>query len=239
MIVQEHAVRTTMRTKRARKGGAPPPPRHSRHGRPSGGAGGTRERIVRTAFRLFHEQGYHATGVATILREARVNAGSLYHFFPSKEALLAGVLEHALAILRPAVMEPAERRTDDPVGRVFELLRQYRERMVASGCRMGCPIGNLALEVADDDPRARALIERNFESWALAVKAWLDAAEDRLPRGTDRMQLARFVLTVMEGGIVQVRAAGGVRPLDHAIAQLRSYFDALENLARAQRGVPS
>ena len=39
----------------------------------------TRERILRTAFQLFHEQGYHATGVATILREAGLNPGSLYH----------------------------------------------------------------------------------------------------------------------------------------------------------------
>ena len=35
----------------------------------------TRDRLLKTAFQLFHEQGYHATGVATILREAGVNAG--------------------------------------------------------------------------------------------------------------------------------------------------------------------
>ena len=53
----------------------------------------TRERLLETAARLFHEQGYAATGVATILREADANSGSLYHFFPNKDALLAGVLE--------------------------------------------------------------------------------------------------------------------------------------------------
>ena len=46
----------------------------------------TRDRILETARRLFHEQGYHATGIATILREAGVNSGSLYHFFESKDA---------------------------------------------------------------------------------------------------------------------------------------------------------
>ena len=49
----------------------------------------TKSRIIETALRLFHEQGYTATGIATILREAKVNSGSLYHFFPSKEALRA------------------------------------------------------------------------------------------------------------------------------------------------------
>ena len=37
----------------------------------------TRQRLLETAFQLFHEQGYHATGVATILREAGVNASPL------------------------------------------------------------------------------------------------------------------------------------------------------------------
>src|SRR5439155_22202151 len=42
----------------------------------------TREALITTAARLFHEQGYGSTGIATILREADVNSGSLYHFFP-------------------------------------------------------------------------------------------------------------------------------------------------------------
>ncbi len=194
----------------------------------------TRTRILQAAFQLFHEQGYHATGVATILRQAGVNAGSLYHFFPSKEALLAGVLEFALRLLRPAVMDPAQRRSADPLERVFALLQQYREGLHTAGCKMGCPIGNLALEVADDHPQARALINRNFENWILAVKKWLDDAGDRLPADLDRAQLARFVLTVMEGGIMQSRAAGHLKPFDDSVAQLRSYFAALQKLADRQ-----
>ena len=195
----------------------------------------TRTRILQAAFQLFHEQGYHATGVATILREAGVNAGSLYHFFASKEELLVGVLEFALVLLRPAVMDPAERRCDDPLERVFALLEQYREGLHAGGCKMGCPIGNLALEVSDDNVPARALIHQNFENWILAVRKWLDDAGDRLPANLDRAQLARFVLTVMEGGIMQARAAGHLDPFDDSVAQLRFYFDSLQKVAAGER----
>jgi hypothetical protein len=100
---------------------------------------------------------------------------------------------------------------------------------------MGCPIGNLALEVADDNAHARALIHQNFENWAKAVKKWIDDAGDRLPRRLDRAQLARFVLTVMEGGIMQARAAGSLAPFDDSVAQLRSYFDALQEVAAGER----
>lgn len=194
----------------------------------------TRERILRAAFQLFHEQGYHATSVATILREADVNAGSMYHFFPSKEAVLIGVLEYALQMCHPAVMAPAEAMASDPIERVFAMLANYREGMRMFDCRMGCPIGNLALEVADDNAAARKLIHENFENWARLVNAWLDAAGDRLPASCDRMKLARFVLTVMEGGLMQARAAKSLAPFDESVAQLRALIDALQHVARSE-----
>lgn len=187
----------------------------------------TRERILRTAFQLFHEQGFHATGVATIVREAGINPGSLYHFFQSKDELLLGVLEFALSHLNPAVMEPAEKRARDPIGRVFALLGQYREGLVQRGCRMGCPIGNLALEVSDGNPEARRLIHENFEKWAQRVEGWLVEAGDRLPAGLDRARLARFILTVMEGGLMQARAANDLKPFDESVGVLREHLNLL------------
>ncbi|MEP6960496.1 MAG: TetR/AcrR family transcriptional regulator [Acidobacteriota bacterium] len=194
----------------------------------------TRERLLRTAFQLFHEQGYHATGVATILREAEVNPGSMYHFFSSKDELLRNVLEFALDYLSPAVMDPVEASASDPIERVFGLLGQYRAGMEAHGCRMGCPMGNLALEVSDGNPEARALIHRNFENWAARVQTWLDAAGDRLPSTLDRSRLARFVLTVMEGGIMQSRAAGNLQPFDEAVAILQEHFAMLRQHAKTK-----
>jgi TetR/AcrR family transcriptional regulator, transcriptional repressor for nem operon len=188
----------------------------------------TRRRILEVAFRLFHEQGYHATSVATILREAGINSGSLYHFFASKEALLEAVLEWALDALHRLVMDPATAGVEDPIDKIFAVLARYREGMQMFSCRMGCPIGNLALEVADDHPKARELIHRNFEQWAGVIKGWLDAAGDRLPPHIDRAQLARFVLTVMEGGIMQSRAAGDLQPFDDSVAQFKAYMDALQ-----------
>jgi AcrR family transcriptional regulator len=197
----------------------------------------TRERLLKTAFQLFHEQGYHATGVATILREAGVNAGSMYHFFSSKDDLLLKVLEFALDYLEPMVMGPAEAATVDPIERVFVLLQQYREQLHANQCRMGCPIGNLALEVSDGNAKARKLIHRNFQNWADRVERWLQSAAYEFPPGTDLKRLARFVLTVMEGGLMQARAAGHIGPFDDSVAVLREYFAALRAQGAAKAGV--
>lgn len=186
----------------------------------------TRERILRTAFQLFHEQGFNATGVATISREAGVNPGSLYHFFESKDELLLAVLRFALDYLGPAVMEPVEAAVSSPADRVFALLQSYRVRMERESCRMGCPIGNMALEVSDGNGKARALIHENFENWIERVARWL-AEDKRLPPNVDRRRLARFVLTTMEGGLMQARAAGNLRPFDESVDILRDYFERL------------
>jgi AcrR family transcriptional regulator len=193
----------------------------------------TRANILATARRLFHERGYEATGIAQVLKEAGVNSGSLYHFFPSKEALLNGVLERYAQFLVPEVMDPAEAATADPIDRVFAMLANYRRGLEAAGCRAGSPIGNLALEVADTRPEARRLIELNFVKWIAHVEGWLAAAGDRLPADLDRHALASLVLTVMEGAVMQARAASSLKPFDACVSQLRMYFDLLEERASA------
>jgi len=70
-------------------------------------ASDTRNRILSVAARLFETLGFEGTAVAAILREADVNSGSLYHFFPSKEALLVAVLEKYVEVLEPALLGAA------------------------------------------------------------------------------------------------------------------------------------
>ena len=193
----------------------------------------TRERILETAARLFHEQGFAATGVATILRESGVNSGSLYHFFPSKDALLKGVLEWYLVSLTPRIMAPIEQQEADPVERVFSLLDWYCAFLAENDCKLGCPVGNLALEISDTHPELRVYVDRNFRNWKATLREWLEQAADRFPPENDCGQLACFVLAVMEGGVMQARAAGSVAPFEAAIHQLRAYIDALQHEAKS------
>lgn len=198
--------------------------------------GSTRDRLLDAAMWLFHEQGYAGTGVATILREAGVHSGSLYHYFPSKEALLEGVLARYVEMLDPVVMAAQREQEPDPVERVFTLLAWYRAGLAATGCALGCPIGNLALEVSDQLPGARALVEANFRGWSGEIERWLEGAGDALPSDVDRGALSRFVLTVMEGGLMQARAEKRIGAFDESVAQLRDYFERLKREAERERG---
>ncbi len=187
----------------------------------------TREKILESSMQLFHEQGYTATGISTILRRAEANPGSLYHFFKTKEDLVHAVLDQYQELLWPVVLGPVQEAEQDPIERIFRLLDWYRDSMVESGCRLGCPIGNLALELSDTHPQARPKIEANLAGWRAGIRGWLDEAADRLPQDCDREALSYFVLTVMEGGLLQARAADDLAPFDASVAVLRDHFNRL------------
>ncbi len=112
----------------------------------------TRGKLVEAARRLFWERGYEATSLQDVLDRARAKSGSLYYFFRTKEDLLLAVLDHYVDLLWPAVIEPAFKRTADPIERIFSILNGYREGLIYTGFTHGCPIGNLALEVSDEYP---------------------------------------------------------------------------------------
>jgi TetR/AcrR family transcriptional regulator, transcriptional repressor for nem operon len=194
----------------------------------------TRDRLLLTAMRLFWEKGYGSTSVADVLNAAQVNSGSLYHYFPGKQDLLLAVLEAYKQGIEPMLLAPAWVGVDDPIERVFALLARYRASVVQTDCVYGCPIGSLALEIHEPDPPVRQAIADNFHAWVGAVEKCLIAAGPRLPKKLQRRELAEFVLTTMEGGVMQSRTHRDVAYFDNAVRQLRLYFDCLEQQAKAK-----
>ena len=189
----------------------------------------TREKIVDAAMELFWLKGYGSTSVADILSRTQLNSGSLYHFFPGKQDVLLAVLDRYRQGIGPMLLDPAWEGVADPIERVFALLARYRALIVETGCTYGCPIGSIALELHEPDESVRALLAANFSGWVEAIERCLDEAGERLPAGTDRHALAEFVLTVMEGAVMQARTYRDVGPFDRSVAQLRGYFAVLEH----------
>lgn len=57
----------------------------------------TRGKLLAAAIRLFAKQGYSATTIRALASEAQVSLGLLYHYFPSKEAVLEALMADAMA----------------------------------------------------------------------------------------------------------------------------------------------
>jgi len=188
----------------------------------------SRDRIIEAAVWLFYANGYNATGVAEILKKADVNSGSFYFFFKSKEDLLLAVLDWYLENLEPILIKPVYEATKNPIERVFALLDGYRQKILITEFDFTCPIGRLALEIDPERSHVHEKIAANFRGWTAAVKRCLEDAGDRIAPGTDTDALAKFVLTVMEGGVMQSRSHKSIVPFDASLEQLRQYFRFLE-----------
>jgi TetR/AcrR family transcriptional repressor of nem operon len=195
----------------------------------------TRQRIVMTAMELFWEKGFQSTSISDILSRTQVHSGSLYHFFPGKQDVLAAVLEAYRDGIEEWLLKPAWSGVDDPIERIFALLAGYRTQLVTTDCTYGCPIGSLALELHEPDLRIRELLSANFANWTMAIERCLDEAGSVLPSDLDRRRLAEFTLTVMEGAIMQARTYRDIHSFDRNIAVLREHFDMLIETAKGER----
>jgi len=68
-----------------------------------------RQEILRTAARLFQQQGYDATSMNDVAAALKLSKGGLYHHFQSKDEILFHIMSHALHITEERVINPVRR----------------------------------------------------------------------------------------------------------------------------------
>lgn len=91
-----------------------------------------RNQLIDVALELFGQNGIEATRVSDIARAAGVAQGLLYHYFPSKDALLAAIVEREgpLGMLHELLATPPDRPARetllDLANRIYALIQQRR-----------------------------------------------------------------------------------------------------------------
>ncbi len=83
-----------------------------------------RENILAAAVQLFAEYGYHAAPLRDIAHIAGIQAASIYHHYPSKQALLVEIMETYMQRLI-ASLEHILSEFDDPVKRLHEAIANH------------------------------------------------------------------------------------------------------------------
>jgi AcrR family transcriptional regulator len=67
-------------------------------------AGDKRDAILDAALALFAERGFHGTAVPLVAEKAKVGAGTIYRYFPSKEALVNALFQRHKQALGAAML---------------------------------------------------------------------------------------------------------------------------------------
>ena len=83
-----------------------------------------RQEILRTAARLFQQQGYDGTSMNDVAAALRLSKGGLYHHFQSKDEILFNLMNHAMDITEERVIAPVK-AIADPEERLRTLIRRH------------------------------------------------------------------------------------------------------------------
>jgi AcrR family transcriptional regulator len=153
------------------------------------------ERILDVATRIFDERGYRATTTNHIAAAAGVSIGSLYQYFPNKDALLAALAErHVNQALTTLAAHAAALAADAPT------LEQVVRRLVQAGVDANDSSGLHAL-LYTQAPRTAA-VQNRLDVLTRLVEA---AVADHLVRlgagGHDPQRRSRLLVAAVDNAI--------------------------------------
>jgi AcrR family transcriptional regulator len=153
----------------------------------------SRDRILDSAFELFSQRGYAATGVYDIARTAGIEKTALYWHFGSKEGLLAAVLDR----LDAQFVEEIKKRVAQGGGESarLDLFIDGLRRLAAERADVIRLLIGVTIERADVSEETRAAMERVYERTRLAVATGFEQSLGvKLP---DVDLIARLVLAYL------------------------------------------
>ncbi len=102
----------------------------------------TRSLLLRSALYCFAEHGFEGTSIRKIATRAGLSMGLLYHYFPSKEALLQALFAQSVELIQGCFLEVADqadprRRLELLLRVAFRVMKEHRDfYRVSYGVRM-------------------------------------------------------------------------------------------------------
>ena len=191
----------------------------------------SKQRMISATATLLQRQGYHATGLNQIVKEARAPKGSLYFHFPGgKEELAETALAEAGKQTRDELLAVVAAQPDPPHA-IAAVVEWFADRLVASSFADGCPVATVALEAAATTPRLQQACARHYGDWQGMMSAYL--SQFGMP-AADAQSLAALALASIEGALLLARAHRDVAILRQIGQELRALVAARLS-ARAPR----
>jgi len=191
----------------------------------------TREKILRAASRLFALKGYHDSKLEEVLDTAQVSKGAFFHQFRDREDLGFAVLDWHMdrrrQLLDAIEQELPPAKQADPLLCVFRRLDAIQEMVRRrEGCKGGCIIGNMSTALSDSHDGFRKRLAGCFDEMAKEFLPYLEAKarQGRGKQRTSMSELARYIVTVIEGAIMQGRTLGDAELLPRQLAYLKEHL---------------
>jgi len=191
-----------------------------------------RQALVFAAFRRIASEGFEGLRTRDVAADVGLNVATLHYYFPTKEALIRGVVGHAMNRFR-TTLTPAGTPGGQLAAHFAGVRRLYRDEP-----ELFAVMGEVAQRAARD-PAIAAIFKEMGDTWHTALRGLLKhaQAEGAIDRGLDPDAVASLVIATLRGMFMVPPATTSNAQLEQSLGQLERFIG-LGRRARARRAAP-
>ena len=173
------------------------------------------------AYNQLARNGFEGLRTRDVAASLKVNVATLHYYFPTKEALIRGVVEHAMERFRSTLAPHGS-----PADQLRNHLRAVR-KLLRDEPALGAVMGELALRSARD-PAIATILQETSGAWHKTIRGLLRRAvrEGHLDPELDSDEVAALLMTTMMGMMLPPMAMSAfgdqaLRPLERLLTPSR------------------
>ena len=177
-----------------------------------------KDKVFKTAARLFYQHGYRAIGVDTIAAEAGIGKMTLYRHYPSKDDLIVAYLKDSNELFWNN-FEQITKNAPSPREKLLAFFQGLQDYVKTPVC-YGCPFLNVATEYPETDHPGHQVALEHKQSVRARFRQLAKEAGAPKPE-----ELADQLFLLMDGAYMASRMFGAKNPATQVAKTARILID--------------
>ncbi len=175
----------------------------------------TRNDLIRSGLELLTQNGFLATGVDAIVKNANVPKGSFYYYFKSKEDYAQTVLNAYDSFFEHKLKKHLHESSCTPMVRLENFINDACEGIKKYNFTRGCLVGNMMQESPELPQSFIKVLQNILESWQALVAACLSDAlsSGEISSNMNNTQLAAIFWSSWEGAVMRSKLYCSTEPV--------------------------
>ncbi len=175
----------------------------------------TRNDLIRSGLELLTQNGFLATGVDAIVKNANVPKDSFYYYFKSKEDYAQTVLNAYDSFFEHKLKKHLHESSCTPMVRLENFINDACEGIKKYNFTRGCLVGNMMQESPGLPQSFIKVLQNILESWQALVAACLSDAlsSGEISSNMNNTQLAAIFWSGWEGAVMRSKLYCSTEPV--------------------------
>lgn len=189
-----------------------------------------KEKLIEISKKLIWQNSYDSISVDRICQEANVNKGSFYYFFKTKESLVIRVIDSISREIHDFIVSteslPLEERLEAVILFFIKMQRVHQQE---SGKIVGCPFGNLAVELGYGSEAIQKKVNSELRKLQKNIEEIIKSYSPQGIRDNRKKikQLSLQILALWQGGMVLAKTYNSMEILEDTLWKTKDFIKEL------------